>query len=105
MDLQDFEVVQKAPPHDISTWIKIVALIRNNKSQEIVEFPCDGIWDEKNFQPSLFIWQDGNFSCDCNRAIFWNEVSEKKKSENCGHKRFSVNLKNPKTGEIFYKEY
>lgn len=105
MKLEDFEVIQKAPSHDTNMWIKIVALIRDNQSQEIIEFPCDSIWDEKSSQPSLFIWEEGNFSCDCNRAIFWNQVSKNKRSEDCGHKRFPVNLKNPKTGEIFYREY
>lgn len=38
----------------------------------------DGIW---------WVWSEGNFSCDCNRAIFFGD-----EDETCGESRFKVNI-------------
>ena len=106
--LTDWNIVKQAPPHDKSTWIEIIAHIRNNQTGEIRQYKDDAIWDEDNGCPHLFIWEEGNYSCDCNRKIFWGDsIGHEYEDEEtpCGDGDFSINLENPKTGEIFYREY
>ena len=113
--MEEWIHVKKLPPHDKIDWIRIIAVIRENASGEIRERETDGILDENG--PSIFIWEDGNYSCDCNRYLFFtygdedDELREVKElllgddGAECGHERYSVNLKNPVTGKIFYQEF
>ncbi|MDQ3565656.1 MAG: hypothetical protein M3436_16595 [Pseudomonadota bacterium] len=41
-------------------------LVRNNKTGEEREVSCEFDWDETN----EFIWTEGNYACECNRALF-----------------------------------
>lgn len=99
-------------PPGRSIHVKVVAKIRRNDTGEIrdyaegtvhlgdafTDFPTEE--DEAN----CFWWEEGNGSCDCNRAIFF----EGYKSENtypCGHGAYSVNLINPANGQTIYAEY
>ena len=87
------------------TWVKVVALIRKNETGETREEKTELCWLDD--EPSTFIWEDGNYGCDCNRHIFFNnkKYGEKDWDCPCGEGKYSVNIKNPKNGEIFYREY
>jgi predicted dehydrogenase len=90
------------------TLVKIIALIRKNKTGEIREYKDELYWGNwyQDEEPSTYIWEDGNYSCDCNRYLFFQRVkNENEDNEECGDELYSVNLKNPKNEEIFYKEY
>lgn len=57
----------------------------------------------------LFLWEDGNYSCDCNRALFFNrELGLPAPSEDeplCGNKKYRVNwIKDAVTSELLYEE-
>lgn len=85
--------------------VSAVARIKNVKSGIIVNYQTEIIWDDDNNKPSTYNWAHGNFSCDCNRALFFD-------GSKCGCSRGSVdgntylvNLINPKTGEVFYSEF
>ena len=101
MSLSDFYIVEKQPPHDKDTWVKIIAHIRDNTNNKIKLYTTESIWDFDNNEPHTYIWQDGNYSCDCNRHLFFYDDW----GGECGDGGFSVNLQNPKTGEYFYKEF
>ena len=107
--IEAWAVVPKESPHDTTTWVKVVAYVRNNATGEIRQYRTEGIWDKEAHDGpvSTWIWEEGNFSCDCNRKIFWgNAAGEDYLSDSpCGDGGFSVNLQNPKTGQIFYREY
>ena len=106
MKLKDFEIVKKSPPHDKCIWVKVLVKIKKNKTGEIVDYYNDStIWDNGiNF----FIWEEGNYSCDCNRELFFERAKgNEPDSDNvkCGTGGFSVNIYCPKTNECLYKEF
>jgi hypothetical protein len=104
--LSDWTVVKKAPPHDQFIWVSIIAHIKNNETGEIREDKTDAIWDTEEMCPSTFIWEEGNFACDCNRYLFFKHAKDEDADNiQCGHSKYSVNLQNPKTGVFFYKEF
>lgn len=39
-----------------------------------------------------YIWSDGNYACDCNRALFWNraEPNSEQLNDDCGDERFVI---------------
>lgn len=107
MNLKDFYIskIEKG-----NTWVKIIACIRKNKTGEIREHK-DEVWWEfcKPYgedYPSSSMWADGNYSCDCNRCLYFQRAkNESEDNCECGDELYSVNLKNPKSNEIFYKEF
>jgi hypothetical protein len=55
--------------------------------------------EEHDWPP--YIWVDGNYSCDCNRQLFFMRAGEEEEPENnpCGNSRYSVQIAND-SGEI-----
>lgn len=61
---------------------------------------------EPDWEPiSAYMWRDGNYSCDCNRGLFF----ERAKGGNpelfafdCGDVRFSVVITDAATGEVLF---
>lgn len=81
--------------------MKADIFIKNNTTGEVVNYK-DDIDDEGN----MFIWEEGNFSCDCNRFLFFERAKGNKPDWDdgkCGNGGFSVNIK---VGEEYYlKEF
>jgi hypothetical protein len=81
--------------------MKVLAHIRNNHTGEVRQYPCE--------EATAFIWEEGNYSCDCNRELLFGYAKGLKFEDmpdvKCSDGRFSVNLENPVTGEIFYREF
>ena len=99
-EVSEWIKVKKDPPHDKIDWIKIIVKIRKNRTGEIRDYETEGLLDcEYESKLSTFIWSDGNFSCDCNRSNFFGE------DEDCSDGKYSINIVNPKNGEIVYQEY
>lgn len=107
MSLRDFERVYEPPPHDKVIWVRVIAYIRHNPTGEIRSGEDTMIWNEDGDCPETYNYEMGNFSCDCNRRIFYERFSGKAvdfENNECGKGEFSVRLVNPKTGDIFYDE-
>lgn len=107
-DLSKRWKVVKANKERVETtkWVRIIAHIRNNGTGEIRQSKEKIMWDEKNGCPHTYIWSGGNDSCDCNRGLlFGYAVGNLSGDIKCGKDKYSVNLENPRTGEIFYKEF
>ena len=84
--------------------------------QTLAEIPCvisirrnaDGVvrrYDDRWYYCSEYMWSAGNFSCDCNRELFFeraagNEIDD----EQCSEGRFSVRIED-KGGVILYDEF
>jgi len=32
------------------------------------------IWEDKEYHYNDYMWEDGNYSCDCNRELFFKRV-------------------------------
>lgn len=84
--------------------------ILDRQSSQRVVYQADG-YDEPD-QPgtfSSFIWQEGNFSCDCNRAIFFSEAGGQGVDEDkqpCGKDRFLLEKITRKSdGQVLYEEH
>jgi hypothetical protein len=103
MKKDDFIFKPQKPPHDSSEWIAIRVAIRKNDTGEVREYDDIAIWDDG---PCLHIWEDGNFSCDCNRYLFFQRVAgEDEDDDKCGDGAYSVNIYNPKDGSVLYEEF
>lgn len=54
-----------------------------------------------------FMWEEGNYSCDCNRYLFFYRAIGEEFDEDdivCGHEQYDVNLYTSE-GEQFYTEF
>ena len=86
-------------------WVKLTVFIRNNKTNEIREHSHLALLDKDlSCNLDLYLWEEGNFSCDCNRRLFFYPGQEFE-DDPCGDEEFSVNIINPKTGLVIYKEF
>ena len=101
----DYEFIKKSPPHDTSEWVKIKVHIRNNDTKQVRIYEDDGLWDEDTQEVALYIWEEGNFACDCNRQLFWWRANNENEDETpCGDSKFSVNIYST-NGKLVYKEF
>lgn len=89
-----------------SLWTDVKIEIKNNESGEVRESIQQEIIGEDG-QPSIYIWEDGNFSCDCNRALFFGEFmnDENVPDVDCGDVKYSVRISHPESGEVIYNEF
>jgi len=90
-------------------WVECIVEIKNNITKEIREYETAEILEIGKEHPSVFIWQYGNYSCDCNRSLFFKRAKDKDAEDDffveCSDGMFSVNLKNKKNGKRYYEEY
>jgi hypothetical protein len=92
-------------------WVGCIAEIRKNDTGEIREYEIEQILKIGEKHPSVFNWEENNYSCDCNRLLFFKyakniEVSDEEFDNlECTNGKFSVNLKNKKDGKVYYREY
>ena len=87
-------------------WVRCIAHIRKNATGEIRHYESNEVLYENEEHPPTFNWEENNFSCDCNREIFFERsVGNEIEPEKCYNGRFSVNLENPITGNIYYREF
>ncbi len=94
----------------VASRVKCVAFIRKNDTGEVRQYPTelpvyeyDGVLDD---HPSIFNWEENNYSCDCNRELFFERAAGNEiETEKCSDGRFSVRLQNPDTLEIYYDEF
>ncbi len=50
----------------------------------------------------LFIWEEGNYACDCNRAVFFDPTRSEKTA--CSDGRFQVRITDD-AGQVVYNEF
>lgn len=61
-------------------------------------------WHEDSDYPA-FIWEEGNFACDCNRASFFaRAIGEDDPDRSCGMEAFSVRITDFE-GKEFYSDF
>ncbi len=100
---ESFNFVKMKPPHDKSEWVKIIVKIKSNITGEIVDYHTDGIYENGL---RTWIWEEGNFACDCNRELFYLRTKNIESIDStCDNKRYSIKILSEKTKEIIYSEY
>lgn len=99
----------KTHPLKNARWVRCVAHIRKNATGEVRRYETDEILEDGEMRPSVFNWEENNYSCDCNRALFFGYAAglkyEDMPERECTHGQFSVNMENPVTGKIYYREF
>ena len=89
----------------MSDLIAVTVKIRKNETGEIVDYP-DTI-QRSPWGISFYIWEDGNYGCDCNREIFFERIKGKANNEievECTEGRYSVQILNM-DGAVLYDEF
>ncbi len=90
-------------------WVACVAEIKNNETGEIVEYETSEVFIHGQNEPDIYIWEEGNYACDCNRHLFFMEAKKEPRPDNselkCTTDKYSVNLKNKKNGNVYYREF
>lgn len=62
--------------------------------------------EEYDWSPgSEFNWSEGNYSCDCNRALFFRRAGNEEVGANliCGEGKYYVEIRSAE-GELLYKD-
>ena len=86
--------------------VAIITHIRNNETKEVVRIPNTDLLMDTEENVSSFWWEEGNGSCDCNRELLFERAKGKeRKNPECSEGRYSVNLENPASGTLYYKEF
>lgn len=91
------------------SWVAVLAMITKVETGEVREYITEEILREGDEYPNEFNWEEGNYSCDCNRDLFFlraggEDDSESFESYQCSDGKYSVDLINPVTGNTYYKE-
>ena len=82
---------------------KIIIHIRKNSTGEIRTYE-DRMYAENN-QLLFFLWEEGNYACDCNRQLFWNRVYHEEGEEcECSYDLYDINIYTVK-GKLLYHEF
>lgn len=101
-------IEKEVPTHKLNKakWVECIAEIRSNETGEVVEYETDEILYDGHKTPSTFNWIENNFSCDCNRRMFFDRVKGNEEEDfDCTYGLFSVNLKNKLDGVVYYREF
>ena len=114
MDKKEWKEYEVDPIHQREgmIWVEVVAHIRKNDTGEIRLYRTHEPLYKGEKAPNIFNWAENNYSCDCNRRLFFGRVIEGEdwwdcddEDDECSDGQYSVNLQNPVTGEFYYKEY
>ena len=62
-------------------------------------------WDDDSDGSQSFMWSEGNYGCDCNRALFFaRAVNEDDPDHDCGDTAFSVRIYDT-IENVVYQDY
>lgn len=107
-----WKVIEKPshPLHDGRKWVEVIADIRKNETGEVRRYVTAEILCDGDPYPSTFNWAQNNYSCDCNRELFFGyaigqSFEEIDRDDACSDGRYSVRLINPLDNQAYYAEY
>lgn len=85
--------------------VMVIAFIKNNETGELRRCESPVILYDGHQSPDFSEWEDHGY-CDCQRELlFADDALDVVGKLHCTEGRFSVNLQNPATGEVFYREF
>lgn len=97
-----WELDPSSKPGDL--WVRGIIDIQKTATGEIRQ--CEDSLGVNEDHVSTFMWEDGNYSCDCNRYLFFQREKDEEMEEDypCGDSAYSVRIRNPHAGTVFYEE-
>ena len=82
--------------------------IKNNETNEVA-YTVSKIFNNEDGSPNPFIWEEGNYSCDCNRELFFcrakNLPDPNLDELRCTEEKYSVRLIELDTYKTIYAEF
>lgn len=101
------EVAVPTHPQKNGKWVATVVEIRDNATGIVREHQSFSILVNGDIEPSSYIWEYGNYSCDCNRCLFFAHAAgeDEDRERDCGNGAYSVRVRNKKSGRVFYSEF
>ena len=106
--MEEWETVDvPTHPQKDGKWVATVAEIRDNATGIVREYQSHAILMDGDDEPSSYIWEDGNYSCDCNRRLFFARAAGEDEAWDraCSDGLYSVRVRNKKSGRVFYSEF
>ncbi len=106
--MEEWETVEvPTHPQKDGKWVATVAEIRDNATGIVREYQDDAVLMNGDAEPSVFIWEDGNYSCDCNRRLFFARAAGEDEDwdSECSDGLYSVRVRNKRSGRVFYSEF
>ena len=84
--------------------MKVTIKIKHIPSGEIRDYhdEFEEITEQTDYNP-IWIWQEGNYSCDCNRHIFFHNFKDDEDID-CSDGIYKVNIFDS-NNKCLYKEY
>ena len=76
--------------------------ITKNDTGEVREYV-----DPDGSETVPFMWSEGNYTCDCNREIFFKRARNEDvdlDAQNCSYGRYSVEILDPESNEVIYAD-
>lgn len=88
-------------------YVKVIAQIRHNETGEVRDYETEDLMTGDETVPHTYIWEEGNYSCDCNRRLFFLRAKGEEEPEEvpCGEDTFSVRLLNAKDKQEYYSDF
>ncbi len=88
-----------------TTWVRVVTVaftvhITKVATGEIRQMQETCVWDES----AVWLWEEGNYSCDCNRELFFCRAGgdpEPPDEGPCTRDRFTVRITDPSGEELY----
>ena len=85
---------------------RINVYIKNNETGEIRQYEDEEHLEPGETLPDSYIWEEGNYACDCNRELFFERAAKNPDPDSkCSTDRFAVRLEIQETGQIYYNEF
>lgn len=79
----------------------MIVFIRDTMTAEIRQYRYPYPWDSA----SEYLWSEGNYSCDCNRALFFAEAhGENDPDRDCGDERYVLKIVSDDSSEELYQD-
>ena len=106
--MEEWEIVDvQMHPQKDGKWVATVAEIRDNTTGIVREYQNDAFLTNGDAEPSAYIWEDGNYSCDCNRRLLFARAAGEDEDWDggCSDELYSVRVRNKKSGRVFYSEF
>lgn len=95
-------------PIEQHTRVKVIVHVKRLADGEVRRYHTWDIYDPDDGDfPNPYMYEEGNYSCDCNRHLFFHRAMSAEPEEDvpCGDELYAVNVANAKTGEVYYREF